>query len=413
MTITIDSQYPYDASIPTLPLNESDYVYASTQSLGGYGRFFGQEAPPSIEQIPYSDPDPRSWRAPDKGTGLNQAVIQGEFTSCFKEDTLSVEATNLAVKSKQAENADYTIGWQAAWDPDTMRVVEFNNHKDAGQQFILKKGDASLFLLATAPEGTCPNKLSPKRVHADNIDPLTDLIVVALKQGESIEVGPGVYHQPLYPIDRKHEVMAYSIQGSIHNCTTCNFVTELGFDVGLSLRLPQAHSSSDVRLKRFLQQYALFTLSAGALTQSQLDNDDKTKRHTLYKQLQGKLVSTSLYEACDNPTPVSIQHLQSIIASLSLKQDDYYLASLLSERINWLFSTGRFLRNGKVNFLYAPDMFAISTILDIISHQTIEALSQGIKYASSLYLSTQSPYQRVVNQIILLEKLSHKAYELK
>lgn len=404
MTVTISSKYPYDISLPTFQLNESDYVYATEDTLIGYGRFFGNSPPPPIEQQQYLDPDPRSWRAPDPGTGINQAVIKGDFTSAFKQDSLSVEASNLAVKSKNAENSDYTIGWQAEHDPNTMRIVEFNNHKDAGQQFILRKGSASLFLLATPPHGTCPNTLLPKQVHPDNIDPITDLIVVALNNAQSLEVGPGVYHQPLYPIDKANEVMAYSIQGSIHNCTTCDFVKEQGFDVGLRLLPPASTSSTLSSLARFLHQYTFFTLSAGALNQSHLDETEKTKRLELCLHLQKKIELTLLSQESNDATPISIKALQSLIQACALHAKHAHLLSLLSERINWLLSSGRFIRHERDNYLYPSDMLGICFILSAEFNEAVSSLLPAMHYASSLFLSSKSPYRRVLNQIAFMRK---------
>lgn len=396
MTIGISKPYPHDLKTPSLILSEKDYVTATSKALKGYGRYIiDANNPPPIEQLPYVDPDPRSWRTPDEGTGINQAVIQGNFSSCYKSTSQSVEATNLAVKSKKAENADYTIGWESETDSDAVRVVEFNNHKDAGQQFLLKKGSAALFLLGSTPEGTCPNRLAPMQVHPDNIDPITDLIVVCLKKGEALEVGPGVYHQPLYPINKIDEVMAYSIQGSIHNCTTCDFVNELGFDVSLRLKEPLDTRANDT-LIRFIQNYAYFILSAGTTHQDQIDSLEKKKRHSLFVNIQEKIKNNDFLFGIREGTPLSLHEIRELTNAPTIQTDAAFLCYLINARIKWLYSTGRFLLKGNTPYLYASDSLALSYLLNL--YKISDKLASGIEASSQLFLLSKSPYERILIQ---------------
>jgi hypothetical protein len=398
MTVEISSPYPFKTRPPSILLNESDYLNASHETLAGYGKFIDTpHNPPPIEQVPYQDPDSRSWRTQDAGTGINQAVIQGDFSSSFKSETRSIEATNLAVKSKGAENADYTIGWESETDPYAMRVVEFNNHKDAGQQFILKKGKASLFLLGSTPMGTCPNTLVKKNVHSDNIDPLTDLIVISLQKGEALEVGPSIYHQPLYPIDKTNDVCAYSIQGSIHNCTTCNFVKELGVDVSLRLQTPQNLSNKNNSLARFLHNYAFFTLSADVQSQAQLDSQEKEKRLALAHELQLKLEKMPLSESRQKATALSLNQLKKI--NQEMGNTNIYLSALISARINWLYSTGRFIYIDNTAFLYAADTLPLAYYCYLMGAEGKSGLLEGIHDAVNSMLVSKSPLQRINHQI--------------
>ncbi len=388
MTIAKGSAYPFDKAINSLQFRPQDILTISPNNMAPYGRAIDTpDTPPPIVQRPYVDPDSRSWRQADPLTGINKATIEGEFASRYNQQTHSVEATNLAVKSKGLENADYTIGWFddrfSTQSTTYVRVVEYNNHKDAGQQFILKKGQGALFLLASAPIGTCPSGLKPQKVHADNICAITDTVLMYLPQGHAMEVGASVYHQPLYPVDTDNEVMALSIQGSIHNCTSCHFVKELALDMTLPLSLPQdigtSFKSKLLHLLAKHKNYQLFVLRHGIGYLEKTPDDEAKIRAEILNHLNQEIeVLASFLTDSLSPAektsaePLSLNefnfHLKQIEAALQVKQSPLALklVEIIHARIHWLMQKGRFLYADNLAFLYLVDSFNLSLILLLI-----------------------------------------------
>lgn len=435
MTIQNDSNYPYPKNLPSIQFELEDFLSASPAQFKGYGRYINDtNNPPEIEQIPYVDPDSRSWRLPDPNTGINRATISGDFNAYYNPHNKSVEALNLAVKSKQLENAFYTIAWddERVADSETayVRVVEFNNHKDAGQQFLLKKGDGALFLLGRTPIGTNPKDLSSWLVHADNIDPLIDMVLFYLPKDEAIEVAPGVYHQPLYPIDKQNEVVAKSIQGSIHNCTSCYFVNEMGADVSFPLGKPTLLTKADYnkqtilnKLLRAQKNYHLFVLRTGIHIGEKAEESLLKRRDALYRSLNYHIETIKLWFAA--PLTYDSQNKEGLNNSLTMVQiqkicryyesqmnkastdDDVLLLTLIKERINWLTTVGRFLYHEDNGYFYHGDSLPLSTLLlnlglnaGVISnkHDIYQQLFEHIRYCVLTFEPTLSPYQRIIEQ---------------
>lgn len=395
MTVAKGCAYPYKNTPPTLHMDKREYHSLSPQSLSGYGRYIEDITnPPAIEQIAYIDPDPRSFRPADPGTGLNQSVIKGDFTSYYNPSTQTIEACNLAVKSKGAENADYTIGWAHENIADCFRVVEFNNHKDAGQQFIIHQGEGALFLLGTTPQGTDPKTQKPTQVHSDFIDPLIDLAVFYAPQGTGFEVSPHVYHQPLYPLSQREEVVALSIQGSIHNCTTCDFVAEMGFDVGLQLDTPK-HSEKSFFLSQLLSRYQWIVQSPypnGAIALASFSEQSQSQLLAIVDRITLPEKMSTTYQ----PTT-----LNDFKAMLSIQKQETEkrarLITAIKARIAWLEKAGRYLIHKQNAYLYNSDMFGLSSLLLALYPEkpVFTLLQQGSASALDNHLT---PYQQVLKQ---------------
>jgi len=396
MTVEKGSAYPYATKPQTLALRSQDYHSLSADKLQGYGRYIEDiNNPPPIEQLAYIDPDPRSFRPADPGTGINKAVIKGDFASYFNPSTQTIEACNLAVKSKGAENADYTIGWAHEGIDNCFRVVEFNNHKDAGQQFIIHQGEGALFLLGATPLGTDPSSQTPTQVHSDFIDPLIDLVVFYATVGSGFEVSPHVYHQPLYPLSQGEEVVALSIQGSIHNCTTCDFVSEMGFDVGLSLEKPNASNKRDF-LSQVLSRYQWIVhcpYPNGANTLSNFSVDSRNQLLSQFAEQQ------SVNDKECTSTVMPLVEFSSLVDTLTNESEaQALLLTAIKERINWLEKAGRYLLTDGKPVLYDLDSFGLASLLSAVYPELTE-LTELKQSAAARLNPSLTPYQQVLSQI--------------
>lgn len=205
-----------EAKVHTVPL-----VVASTATLQGYGRLVHDRATTSVDIVPW----PASGRRPIvPGTGVGGGTVKGDFEMQRRGGLLY--AVNHAVRRR------YITGWYGDpattgehSEPSQPRYIlthEANYHPDGGQLFYPRQAQPFVALLALAGDDVAPG----------------DFIAFYCDGSAGVHINPGVWHQPLFPID---DAMTFDDeQGAVHACVSVDLVGEFGTYLRVPLDLSAA-----------------------------------------------------------------------------------------------------------------------------------------------------------------------------
>jgi ureidoglycolate lyase len=182
---------------------------ATNESLRGFGHLVPEFTRGSVTIVTWPQ---AGWRPIVPGTGNEGGIVEDSFV--MERQGEIQHAVN------QAVNRSYVTGWftdpalaSANRQPsDTRRIYthEANYHPDGGQVFSPKAGAAFVALLAKP---------------GDDVQP-EDFIAFYCDGTFGIHIDPGVWHQPVFPLDAR--AVFDDKQGRVHACVAVDFVTEFG-----------------------------------------------------------------------------------------------------------------------------------------------------------------------------------------
>ena len=193
-----------EAAVHEVPL-----VAATAESLAGYGRSVADFASAEVTIVPW----PVQGRRPlVPGTGDEGGTVEDVFE--FEARGGVMLATNRAV------GRSYVTGWygdpatadEATAVADRSRILthEANYHPDGGQVFCPR--DCAAFVALLARPG-------------DEVTP-ADFRAFLFDGGFGVHVDPGVWHQPVFPLDPP--AVFDDRQGRVHACVSVDFLAEFG-----------------------------------------------------------------------------------------------------------------------------------------------------------------------------------------
>lgn len=194
---------------------------ATKESLKGFGRIVEDFKSAEVEIVTWPA---QGWRPVVEGTGNEGGITEGAFEMEWRGDVL--HAVNHAVKRS------YITAWSC--DPAEARedriinpadrkfllTHEANYHPDGGQIFFSCNNEPFVAFLALPGDDITPN----------------DFVAFYFDGTFGIHLDPGVWHQPLFPINNK--VTFDDKQGKVHACIACNFVEEFGVYMKVPLVKP-------------------------------------------------------------------------------------------------------------------------------------------------------------------------------
>ena len=173
------------------------------ESIAEYGRIVHDFEEEEVWIVTWPQ---QGWRPICSGTGNQGGVTSGAFRYRWEGDEL--KAVNEAV------GGDYTTGRLPPGVSTTNRthvlVREANYHPDGGQVFFPTNSAAFVLLLA---------------LPGDDIK-LSDFVAFYCDGSFGVQIRPGIWHQPLYPI--ADEAVFRGKQGRVHACVAVDTVTEFG-----------------------------------------------------------------------------------------------------------------------------------------------------------------------------------------
>lgn len=207
---------------PDIGIHHVPLVRATAETILPFGRLVADYDAEDVIIETWPQPD---WRRVEPGTGNEGGIHEGDFLF-RREGTLQV-ARNLAV------GGHYITGWfedpavAAADRPretsDLVYVREANYHPDGGQVFFPVDGNPFIALLASPEVG-------------DNVTP-DDFKAFYFDGSQGIQIWPGTWHQPLYPI--ADSARFRDKQGKVHACIACDMVREFGRYLAVPLMAPK------------------------------------------------------------------------------------------------------------------------------------------------------------------------------
>jgi hypothetical protein len=192
-------------------------VVATPDALKGYGRLISDRATARVDLVP--------WPAPGRrpvvpGTGVGGGTVQGSFDMERRGGLLF--AANHAVQRR------YITGWYGdpasvsensePTDRTSILTHEANYHPDGGQIFFPRRVAPFVALLARAGDEVTPQ----------------DFVAFYCDGRAGIHIDPGVWHQPLFPVD---DGLSFDDQqGAVHACISVDFLGEFGLYLKVPLR---------------------------------------------------------------------------------------------------------------------------------------------------------------------------------
>jgi ureidoglycolate lyase len=192
-------------------------VVACLDSLRGLGHIVPNFAAEGVTIVTWPQ---TGWRPIVPGTGNEGGMVQDCFIMERRGEVQ--HAVNRAV------GRSYITGWyadpataseqRAAENVDRIYTHEANYHPDGGQIFSPRAGAAFVALLAPAGDDVTPDKF----------------VAVCCDGSFGIHIDPGVWHQPVFPLDSK--AVFDDKQGRVHACVSVDFVTEFGCYLEVPLR---------------------------------------------------------------------------------------------------------------------------------------------------------------------------------
>ncbi len=198
---------------------EARAVWATAESLAGYGRLVADFASAEVAIVTWPQPGRRPVVA---GTGNEGGVVADVFEFARKGQVQ--HAVNRAV------GRGYVTGWFD--DPGTARedapprdstrlfTHEANYHPDGGQVFHPRAGASFVALLAKPGDDVRPE----------------DFVAFHFDGRAGVHIDPGVWHQPVFPLGET--AVFDDKQGRVHACIAVDFIGEFGAYVAVPLLPP-------------------------------------------------------------------------------------------------------------------------------------------------------------------------------
>jgi hypothetical protein len=206
-------ELPADLRVHDVPL-----VDATDETLDGLGAIVTDPQHHPIEIVPWPV---AGWRALDPGTGIEGGTTTGTFEVWWEGDML--------FGHNHAVGGHYLLGWSTfpsdavqgeppSAVPPRVLVWHANYHPDGGQLFFPIDGFPFVTLLA--PPG-------------DDVQP-SDFIAVRVDGGRGLYVGPGVWHDAVFPVATRGAF--HGEQGRVHARVSVNTAREFGVLLSIPLR---------------------------------------------------------------------------------------------------------------------------------------------------------------------------------
>ena len=184
-------------------------VIATPETLRGYGHVVPAFGAGAVEIVTWPQ---AGWRPVVPGTGNEGGVVEDPFEMVRRGEVQ--HAVNHAVGRSYITGwfADPAIASETRAPQDISRIYthEANYHPDGGQIFCPRDAAAFVALLAQPGDDVTPD----------------DFIAFYCDGSFGLHIDPGVWHQPVFPID---EQAAFdNKQGRVHCCIAVNFLSEFG-----------------------------------------------------------------------------------------------------------------------------------------------------------------------------------------
>lgn len=213
-------QYIFDAAEkPSLPLHEVPLVFATEETVKGYGCLVDDPDAFEIEIVQWPA---QGWRKVDAGTGDEAGYVEGIFHGNWKGDVL--------YGSNEAVKGHYVLGWsqdpqqasaEAATGPrDKVLLWHMNYHPDGGQLFFPL--DKKPFVVPVALPG---DDLAPEKV-----------IALWCDGTKGLYIHPNIWHEGIFPAEDNQRFL--DRQGRVHARVSC----DIGAEFGVYLSVPLTRS---------------------------------------------------------------------------------------------------------------------------------------------------------------------------
>jgi ureidoglycolate lyase len=190
---------------------------ATAETLRGFARIVHDFATAEVEIVPW----PVVGRRPlDSGTGVGGGVTEGKFEFTRVGDFQYAHNHAVAGRYVTGWYADPATASEAAPTGDWSRIytTEANYHPDGSQVFYPRDRTPFIALLALPGDDVRPD----------------DFVAFACDGSFGIDVLPGVWHQPVYPL--RSPAVFDDKQGRVHACVSVDFLREFRTYLEIPLR---------------------------------------------------------------------------------------------------------------------------------------------------------------------------------